>query len=125
MNEILMNAFRNLRDIVPFTGPDGARVQQIAGRSDGMTSHSLAVISHPAGTASADHHHTVADEVYLVWSGHGRVRVDGVTRNVGPGDTVVIRPGQRHKVWNDGPVELILIVSCAPAYEVAEVAWDE
>ena len=55
----------------------------------------------------------------------GRVRVDGVTRSVGPGDAVIIRPGQRHKVWNDGAGDLVLIVSCAPAYEVGEVVWDE
>jgi mannose-6-phosphate isomerase-like protein (cupin superfamily) len=120
-----MNTFHSLSDIIPFTGPDGARVQQIAGRSSGMTSHSLAVITHPAGTACVEHHHTVADEVYLVWSGRGRVRVDGETRAVGPGDAVVIRPGQHHKVWSDGPEDLVLIVSCAPAYEVGEVVWDE
>ena len=72
-----------------------------------------------------EHHHTVADEVYLVRSGRGRVRVDGETRAVGPGDAVIIRPGQRHKVWSDGPEDLVLIVSCAPAYEVGEVVWDE
>ena len=120
-----MNPFVNVTEIIPFTAPDGARVQQIAGRSEGMTSHSLAIISHPPGTESTDHHHTVADEIYLVWSGRGRVRVDGETRSVGPGDAVTIRPGQRHKVWCDGPEDLVLIVSCAPAYQVDEVVWDE
>jgi len=120
-----MNIFSSLETTLPFTGPDGARVQQIAGRSEGVTSHSLAVISHPPGTASVEHHHTLADEVYLVRSGQGRVRVDGETRNVGPGDAVTIRPGQRHKVWSDGPGDLVLVVSCAPAYEVGEVVWDE
>jgi mannose-6-phosphate isomerase-like protein (cupin superfamily) len=120
-----MNTFSSLDDIAPFTGPDGARVQQIAGRSEGMTSHSLAVISHPAGTATVEHYHTLADEVYLVWSGRGRVRVDEETRLVGPGDAVTIRPGQRHKVWSDGPEDLVLVVSCAPAYQVSEVVWDE
>ncbi len=120
-----MSTFINLTEIVPFTGEDGARVQQIAGRSEGMTSHSLAIISHPVGTECVEHHHTVADEVYLVWSGQGRVRVDGEMRHVGPGDAVTIRPGQRHKVWSDGPEDLVLIVSCAPAYQVDEVVWDE
>jgi mannose-6-phosphate isomerase-like protein (cupin superfamily) len=120
-----MADFPKLKAILPFTGPDGARVQQIAGRSDGVISHSLAVIAHPAGTTSTEHHHTVADEVYLVWAGRGRVRVDDVTQAVGPGDAVIIRPGERHKLWSDGPGDLVLVVSCAPAYEVSEVAWDE
>jgi mannose-6-phosphate isomerase-like protein (cupin superfamily) len=120
-----MSILTNLTEIIPFIAPDGARVKQIAGRSEDMTSHSLAVISHPPGTESIDHHHTVADEVYLVWSGRGRVRVDGETRHLGSGDTVTIRPGQRHKLWSDGPEDLVLIVSCAPAYQVDEVIWDE
>lgn len=120
-----MDTFRTLTHITPFTGPDGARIQEVAGRSTGLASHSLAVIAHPAGTCSAAHHHTVADEVYLVQTGHGRVRVDDTTQRVGPGDMIIIRPGQTHKVWSDGPDDLVLIVSCAPAYEVGEVAWDE
>jgi len=120
-----MNVFVHITEIAPFTAADGARVQQIAGRNEGVTGHSLAVISHPPGTECVEHHHTVADEVYLVWSGRGRVRVDSETRQVGPGDAVTIRPGQRHKVWSDGPEDLVLVVSCAPAYQVSEVVWDE
>ncbi|MCX6028915.1 MAG: cupin domain-containing protein [Chloroflexi bacterium] len=114
-----------MTSIPSFTAPDGACVQELAGRSNGFTSHSLAVIVHPPGTAATEHHHTVADEVYLVSSGRGRIRVDEVTREVGPGDVVLIRPGQRHKVWNDGPDDLALVVTCAPAYDVGEVVWDE
>lgn len=120
-----MESFRTLAHITPFTGADGAHIQEAAGRGIGLASHSLALIAHPAGTESAAHHHTAADEVYLVQSGHGRVRVDDVTQRVGPGDIVIIRPGQTHKVWSDGPGDLVLIVTCAPAYEVGEVAWDE
>jgi mannose-6-phosphate isomerase-like protein (cupin superfamily) len=114
----------SLNDITGFTGPDGAHIRELAGRSTGVTSHSIALIAHPAGTASAEHHHTVADEVYYVESGRGRIKVDGETQAIGPGDILTIRPGQRHKVYGDGP-DLVLIVTCAPAYEVGEVVWDE
>lgn len=120
-----MSAVRPLQHVAGFVGPDGARVQELAGRSTGLASHSLAIISHPPGMATGEHHHTVADEVYFVWRGQGRLRLDGETLPIGPGDTITIRPGQRHKLWNDGPEDLVLIVTCAPAYEVAEVAWDE
>ncbi len=116
-----MENFRSLNSIPASTAPDGSHVQELAGRSNGFTSHSLAVIVHPPGTAATEHHHTVADEVYLVSSGRGHVCVDGVTHEVGPGDVVLIRPGQRHKVWNDGPDDLSLVVTCAPAYDVGEV----
>lgn len=117
--------YRSLSAISPYTGADGARIQELAGRSNGLPSHSLAVITHPPGTASREHWHTVADEVYFVWSGRGRVQVAGEERAVGPGDTVIIRPGQAHKVWNDSTEDLVLIVTCAPAYTVEDVVWDE
>lgn len=115
---------RSLNDIAGFVGPDGAHIRELAGRTTGIESHSLAFITHPAGTASADHHHTVADEVYYVESGRGRITLDGETLAIGPGDIITIRPGQRHKVYGDGP-DLVLIVTCAPAYRVDEVVWDE
>lgn len=118
-------AFLMAGEAKPFTDPDGAVITELAGRGNGLTSHSVALIAHPPGMSTVEHHHTVADEVYYVQSGAGRVRVDGETRVVGPGDTVIIRPGQRHKLWADGGEDLVLLVTCAPAYEVGEVVWDE
>ena len=117
--------FRTLEDVTPMRGNDGSRIRELTGRSTELLSHSLALITHPAGTASVDHHHTVADEVYFVSSGRGRIRVDGDERPLLPGDVVQIRPGQRHKLWNDGPDNLVLIVTCAPAYTPDDVTWDE
>lgn len=120
-----MDTFRTLTRVLPVAGPDGSRIQEVAGRSTGLTSHSLAVIAHPAGTASADHHHTIADEVYLVQAGHGRIRVDDVTQRVGPGDVIIIRQGQSHQLWSEGPGDLVLVVTCAPAYTTEDVVWNQ
>jgi mannose-6-phosphate isomerase-like protein (cupin superfamily) len=118
-------AFVMAGEVEPFTAPDGAVITELAGRTTGLISHSVALIAHPAGMSTVEHHHTVADEVYYVVSGAGRVRVDGETRVVGPGDAVIIQPGQRHKLWADGGEDLVLLVTCAPAYDVGEVVWDE
>jgi mannose-6-phosphate isomerase-like protein (cupin superfamily) len=91
----------------------------------GLESHSLAIITHPAGMATVEHHHTLSDEVYTVQSGRGHIRVDDRLIEVNPGDTVIIRPGQRHKLWADAGEDLVLVVTCAPAYSVTEVIWDE
>ncbi len=120
-----METSRTLRHIPSFRAADGAHIQELAGRTTGLASHSLAVITHPPGTASRDHQHTLADEIYFVQAGRGRVRVGDASWAIGPGDVVVIRPGQPHKLWNDGPDDLVLIVSCAPAYQVEEVVWAE
>jgi mannose-6-phosphate isomerase-like protein (cupin superfamily) len=110
--------------IEPLVGDDGAIVRELASpHNSSVTRHSLAEIRHPPGTASQEHYHTEAEEVYFVLEGRGGVRVDGETQEIGPGDVVVIVPGQRHKVWPEGTDDLVLLVTCVPAYSVEEVVF--
>ena len=113
------------RDAVePFVGDDGAIVRELVSPGNsGLTRHSLAEIRHPPGTASQEHYHTDAEEVYYVIEGQGAVRVDGETRTISPGDVVVIVPGERHTVWQEGEGDLVLLVTCVPAYSVEEVVF--
>jgi mannose-6-phosphate isomerase-like protein (cupin superfamily) len=53
------------------------------------------------------------------------MRVDGETWTVKPGDVVVIAPGERHKLWQEGKGDLVLLVTCVPAYSVEEVVFTE
>lgn len=113
-------------DVRPFVGDDGAILRELASPSNSsLTRHSLAEIRHPPGTASQEHYHTEAEEVYFVVDGQGGIRVDGETRGIGPGDVVVVVPGQRHKVWQEGEGDLVLLVTCVPAYSVDEVVFTE
>jgi mannose-6-phosphate isomerase-like protein (cupin superfamily) len=113
-------------DVGPFVGDDGAIVRELASpHNSPLTRHSLAEIRHPPGTASQEHYHSVAEEVYYVLAGRGGIRVDGETRTLGPGDVVVIAPGERHKVWQEGEGDLVLLVTCVPAYSVDEVVFTE
>ena len=112
--------------IEPFVGDDRSIIRELASPTNsGLTRHSLAEIRHPPGTASQEHYHTEAEEVYFVIEGQGGIRVDGETRSIGPGDVVVITPGERHKVWQEGEGDLVLLVSCVPAYTVDEVVFTE
>ena len=113
-------------DLRPFVGDDQAIVRELASPGNsGLSRHSLAEIRHPPGTASLEHYHTEAEEVYFVMGGRGGIRVDGEVQAIGPGDVVVITPGQRHKVWQEGAGDLVLLVTCAPAYSVEEVVFTE
>ena len=113
-------------DVRPYVGDDGAIVRELASpHNSGITRHSLAEIRHPPGTASQEHYHTVAEEVYYVLSGRGGIRVDGEIRTIGSGDVVVIVPGERHTVWQEGEGDLVLLVTCVPAYSVDEVVFTE
>jgi mannose-6-phosphate isomerase-like protein (cupin superfamily) len=113
-------------DVQPFVSDDGSIIRELASpHNSSLTHHSLAEIRHPPGTSSQEHYHTEAEEVYYVREGRGGVRVDGETRSIGPGDLVVIVPGQRHKVWAEGKADLVMLVTCVPAYSVQEVVFTE
>jgi mannose-6-phosphate isomerase-like protein (cupin superfamily) len=107
--------------IQPFTGDDGAIIRELAR----LARHTLAEIRHSPGTASREHYHTQAEEVYFVLDGQGEVRIDGETQTVGPGDVIEIVAGQRHKLWQRGEGDLVLLVTCVPAYNVQEVVFTE
>ena len=112
--------------ITPFTGEDGSIIRELASPANsGLTRHSLAEIRHPSGTASIEHYHTEAEEVYYVTEGRGEIQINGTTHAICPGDVVVIAPGERHKVWSVGNSDLVLIVTCVPAYSVQEVVFTE
>jgi mannose-6-phosphate isomerase-like protein (cupin superfamily) len=49
-------------------------------------------------------------EMYVIVSGRGRMTLEGVELDVGPGALVVNRPGGTHSLSNTGPEELRLIV---------------
>jgi mannose-6-phosphate isomerase-like protein (cupin superfamily) len=111
-------------DVQPFVGDDGAIVRELASpRNSHLTRHSVAEIRHPPGTASQEHFHTEAEEVYYVLSGNGGIRVDGETRTLKPGDVAIITPGEHHTVWQEGEGDLVLLVTCVPAYSVDEVVF--
>jgi mannose-6-phosphate isomerase-like protein (cupin superfamily) len=44
------------------------------------------------------------------------MKIEGEEREVGPGDTVIIVPGQRHKIANSGQVPLVLLACCSPEW---------
>ena len=107
----------NIADSEPFVTKDGSSIREIAGRVSLPSAHqSLAEATVPAGTATEEHYHVVSEELYFFTAGHGRIRVDGEEREVGPGDCVVLTPGLRHKLFADRGEDLVLLCCCAPAY---------
>jgi mannose-6-phosphate isomerase-like protein (cupin superfamily) len=113
-------------EIQPFVSADGAVVRELAAPvNSALTRHSLAEIRHPPGTASVEHYHTEAEEVYYIIGGCGTVRIDGQSTHVRSGDIVVVAPGQRHKIWPSGDADLVMLVTCVPAYSMDEVVFTE
>jgi len=107
----------SLHRVEPFTTLDGSEIREVAGPAIGTAvNQSLAEAAVPAGGATAEHFHRVTEEVYFFTQGRGRMRLADVEREVEPGDTVVIPPGVRHKLWATGDETLRLLCCCAPAY---------
>jgi mannose-6-phosphate isomerase-like protein (cupin superfamily) len=109
---------QNLSDAPPFTTKDGSEIRELlAHRNSAIRNQSLAEARLPVGGATQEHYHVKTEEIYYITAGTGRIRIEGETRDVKPGDAIAILPGQKHKLWNTGKETLHLLCTCAPAYE--------
>lgn len=66
-------------------------------------------------------------ERYVITAGSGRVEVaDLPPTDVGPGDVVLIPPGQRQRITNTGDDDLVFLAICSPRFtESAYVDIDD
>jgi len=108
----------NLERAPAFITKDGSEIRELlAYRNSAIRNQSLAEARLPAGGSTQEHYHERTEEIYYITQGTGRIRIDGVLREVKSGDAVAILPGQKHKLWNTGDGILRLLCCCAPAYE--------
>jgi mannose-6-phosphate isomerase-like protein (cupin superfamily) len=109
---------KNLNDVPAFITKDGSEIRELlAHRNSAIRHQSLAEARLPVGGATQEHYHVKTEEIYYITAGTGRMRIEGETRDVRPGDAIAIPPGQRHKLWNAGVEPLRLLCCCTPAYE--------
>jgi mannose-6-phosphate isomerase-like protein (cupin superfamily) len=100
-----------------YEAEDRARAREMASpRNSRARQLSIADIIIPAGVAVKPHYHKVIEEVYHITAGSGVMVIDGREALVGPGDTVVILPGERHSVRADVGADLRMIVTCTPPW---------
>ena len=60
------------------------------------------------------HSHAESDKIYYVIEGSGRFHIAGDERELGPGETVIARPGEDHGVRNTTEENLVLLVFMTP-----------
>ena len=107
----------NRNDCQPFITKDGSEIREIMSPGNSrLERQSLAEATLPAGSATTEHYHDGIEEIYYFLSGKGRMRVDGNTLDVGPGDAVALLPGIPHKTWNTGQDPLVFLCVCVPRY---------
>jgi mannose-6-phosphate isomerase-like protein (cupin superfamily) len=107
----------NIDEREPFRSTDGSTIRELAGIvSLPSRQQSLAEATVPAGGATDEHYHPVAEELYFFLDGGGRLTIDGEGRDVVAGDCALIAPGAVHKLVNTGDEPLRLLCCCAPPW---------
>ncbi|MCE9607476.1 MAG: cupin domain-containing protein [Planctomycetia bacterium] len=115
----------NIAAVAPFATKDGSEIRELLNSGNScIRNQSLAEARLPSGTGTTPHHHPLAEEIYYILTGSGRMRIEAETREVGPGDAIAIAAGARHQIMNTGDVELKFLCCCAPGYRHDDTVLD-
>jgi mannose-6-phosphate isomerase-like protein (cupin superfamily) len=84
-------------------------------RTDGINCNFIDFVSIPPDADIGRHTHSLDnEEIYVVISGHGLMRLDDHEFAVGPGHVIINRPGGTHSLNNAGDTDLRLVVIEVP-----------
>lgn len=115
---------RQLAEQAAFTTKDGSTIRSILDRSNApVTNQSLAEASLAPGSATDRHHHKISEEFYFILEGNGWMEIEGVAREVGPGDGILIPAGARHQIR--AIESLRFLCCCAPPYQHEDTFPDD
>lgn len=107
------------RDARPFTTKDGSTIREYLHTE--RQSLAEAVLAPRQGTRP--HYHPRAEEIYLLLEGGAVMEIEEQTRDVGPGDAILIPPGARHSI-TAGAAGVRFLCSCTPPYSDDDTYFD-
>ncbi len=106
---------RNHGQQVPFTTKDGSTIRSLLDLSNApVRNQSLAEATLAAGGETERHYHRVSEELYYLTRGCGLMEIDGIEREVSPGDAILIPAGAWHQIRAIEPLRFLCC--CAPPY---------
>ncbi|MDT8408034.1 MAG: cupin domain-containing protein [Wenzhouxiangellaceae bacterium] len=71
----------------------------------------------PAGSTTRWHRLDGITERYVILQGRGRAEIgDAGALAVGPGDVIIIEPGERQRITSIGDGELVFLAVCTPRF---------
>lgn len=115
-----------LSECPDYVAPDLAVAKEfMSPRVSGLDNLSIAEITIPAGVTVKKHYHLKSEEVYHIVSGSGTMYLDKEESTILPGQAVAIKVGQWHSIQNKGPEPLVMIVTCAPAWDAQDQVFEE
>jgi len=97
----------------PLTG-ERIVFRQTAAETDGELLQFDLVVT-PNGAPIVEHTHPRQEETFTVRSGSVQLRLNGVERTLGPGESVVVPAGQPHVWWNASESDAALDITFRPA----------
>ncbi len=99
----------------PFTTKDGSTIRSLLDLSNApVANQSLAEAALPACAQTDRHYHKLSEEFYYLLAGTGVMEIDGESREVCPGDAILIPPGAWHQIRAIEPLQFLCC--CAPPY---------
>ena len=105
----------NVETQAPFTTKDGSTIRSILDRTNApVQNQSLAEAQVPAGRSTQRHYHRISEEFYYILEGAGCMEIDDETREVAPGDAILIPPGAWHTITARSALRFLCC--CAPPY---------
>jgi mannose-6-phosphate isomerase-like protein (cupin superfamily) len=78
----------------------------------------------PPGKSERLHTHQKCQQLFYVLSGEAAMEVDGTVYRLKQQDSIHIKPGQLHKVWNDMSTNLHLLVVSEPESHLDRINHD-
>jgi len=106
---------RNREQQAPFTTKDGSTIRSLLDLTNAsVRNQSLAEASLPAGAEIERHYHRLSEEFYYLTAGRGMMEIDGIEREVVPGDAILIPAGSWHRIR--ALVALQFLCCCSPPY---------
>jgi uncharacterized cupin superfamily protein len=77
------------------------------------------------GQASTRHRHRDTAELYILFEGRGRIRVDGDLLDLEPMDTLLVEPDSIRQPFNDTEADQLWLVVGAPPEAANTLEMDE
>ena len=114
-----------LTDQIPFTTADGSTIRSLLDLTNApVVQQSLAEATLEPGVATDRHYHRLSEELYFILEGSATMEIDGEIREVGPGDAILIAPGQWHQIRSTDTGKLRFLCCCAPPYSHDDTFFD-
>lgn len=110
---------QSLENQTPFATKDGSTIRSLLDRTNApVQNQSLAEARLPPGSSTQRHHHKISEEFYYLLEGSAVMEIDGLSREVGAGDAILIPAGAWHQIT--ARTGLRMLCCCAPPYDHAD-----